>query len=39
LLLHAARELAHPGQGELDLGPVEEAPVSVEDIADWTPRR
>jgi hypothetical protein len=38
LLLHAARELLHPGQGELDLGPVQEAPVSVEDVADWTRR-
>jgi len=36
LLLHAARELLHPGQGELDLGPVEEAAVSVDDVADWT---
>jgi hypothetical protein len=36
LLLHAARELLHPGQGELDLGPVPEAPVSVADVADWT---
>jgi hypothetical protein len=36
LLLHAARKLLHPGQGELDLGPVREAPVSVADVADWT---
>jgi hypothetical protein len=36
LLLHTARELLHPGQGELDLGPLEEAAVSVEDVADWT---
>ena len=36
LLLHTARELLHPGQGELDLGPVQEAPVSVADVADWT---
>ena len=36
LLLHAARELLHTGQGELDLGPVEKAAVSVADVADWT---
>jgi hypothetical protein len=36
LLLRAARERLHPGQGELDLGAVDEAAVSTEDIADWT---
>lgn len=36
LLLRAARERLHPGQGELDLGPLPEAAVSVDDVADWT---
>jgi hypothetical protein len=38
LLLRAARELLHPGQGELDLGPVEEAAFTVADVANWTRR-
>ena len=38
LLLQVARGRLHPGQGELDLGPLPEAAVSVEDIADWTRR-
>ncbi|TCM33226.1 transposase [Kribbella sp. VKM Ac-2568] len=38
LLLTAARERLHPGQGELDLGPLPEAAVSTEDVADWTRR-
>ena len=36
LLLRTARERLHPGQGELDLGAIDEAVVSIEDIADWT---
>jgi hypothetical protein len=36
LLLQAARERLHPGQGELDLGPLPEARVSTDDVADWT---
>jgi hypothetical protein len=36
VLLAAARERLHPGQGELDLGPLPEAVVSTEDVADWT---
>jgi hypothetical protein len=38
LLLAAARERLHPGQGELDLGLLPEAAVSTDDVADWTRR-
>jgi hypothetical protein len=36
LLLHTARQVLHPGQGELDLGPLPQAAVSISDVADWT---
>jgi hypothetical protein len=36
LLLRAARELLHSGQGQLDLGPVEVAAFTVADVANWT---
>ena len=36
LLLRAARERLHRGQGELDLGPALEARVAVAEVADWT---
>jgi hypothetical protein len=36
LLLQAAQGLLHSGQDELDLGPLQQAPVSVDGIADWT---
>ena len=36
LLVAAARERLRPGQGELELGPVPEATVRLEDAADWT---
>jgi hypothetical protein len=36
LLLRAARERLHRGQGELDFGPLQEARVTIDDVADWT---
>jgi Transposase DDE domain len=36
LLLRAARERLHRGQGELDFGPLQEAMVKTDDVADWT---
>ena len=36
LLLRAARERLHRGQGELDFGPLQEAKVNTDDVADWT---
>lgn len=36
LLLEAARERLQPGQGTLDLGPLERIPARTEDVADWT---
>lgn len=38
LLLQAAQQRLHPGQGELDLGPLPESVVSIADVADWTGR-
>jgi hypothetical protein len=36
LLLRAARERLHRGQGELDFGLLQEAKVNTDDVADWT---
>ena len=36
LLLRAARERLRRGQGELDFGPLQEARVTIADVADWT---
>ena len=36
LLLRAARERLHRGQGELDFGPLHEAEFNADDVADWT---
>ena len=36
LLLRAARERLHRGQGELDFGPLQEPRVKTDDVADWT---
>jgi hypothetical protein len=36
LLLRAARERVHPGQDGLDLGPLQEALIKTDDVADWT---
>lgn len=36
LLLQAAQSRLHPGQGMLDLGPIEQIPASMQDVADWT---
>ena len=36
LLLRAARERLHTGQGELDLGSLPEAKVSIDAVPDWT---
>jgi hypothetical protein len=38
LLLAAARERLHPGQGEVELGLLPEVAVGSEDVADWTRR-
>lgn len=35
-LLRAAQDRLLPGQGELELGPLPEVVVSLEDVADWT---
>jgi hypothetical protein len=39
LLLEVAQERLRPGQGELDLGPVQRVPARVADVADWTAPR
>lgn len=36
LLLRAAQDRLLPGQGELELGPLPEVMVSLDDVADWT---
>lgn len=36
LLLRAASELLNPGQGVLDLGPIEAVPAQLSDVSDWT---
>src|SRR4051794_13332796 len=36
LLLRSARERLHRGQDELDFGPLQEAKVTLEEVADWT---
>ena len=36
LLLQAAEERLRPGQGTLDLGPLERTRTGVDDVADWT---